>query len=96
MGGPEEQRVRKSWVLAIAAAAMMSSGVAAEYRRPEPAQQPPRSYVVASAKDSSVVAQAGRPAPAQQNPQLALRGTLPLLFVGTLLLGLAAAVRRTT
>jgi len=95
MGGPEEQRVRKSWVLAIAAAAMMSSGVAAEYRRPEPAQ-PPRSYVVASAKDSSVVAQAGRPAPAQQNPQLALRGTLPLLFVGTLLLGLAAAVRRTT
>ncbi len=88
--------MRKSWALAAVVAAVTTVGLSAEGRPPEPVNRP-GSYVVASAEDSRTsVVHARIPVPLHQDPHAALPGTLPLLVVGSLLLGLGAAVRRTT
>ena len=64
----------------------------------EPTARPPHppTDVVASAEDARVAVQS-RVALRRDAGQTATEpGTLPLLFVGSLLLGLAAAVRRTS
>lgn len=86
----------RKWVLVVVVIlAVMTFGLSAARRPPEQGQ-PPSSYVVASAEESRSAVQAALPTQAHQNAPSALPGTLALLFVGSLLLGLAAAVRRTT
>jgi hypothetical protein len=87
--------VRKIWVLALAAAAAITFGAWTEGRSTDPVPRP-TSYVVASTGDSNRVVEPDRSPEMTQGPRTPLPGTLPLLFVGSLLLGLAAAVRRTT
>lgn len=85
----------RKWVLVVVVIlAVMTFGLSAARRPPEQGQ-PPSSYVVASAEESRSAVQAALPHAHQDAPS-AMPGTLPLLFVGSLLLGLAAAVRRTT
>jgi len=81
--------------VAAAAALLTTSGLFA-WRPPEAAaHQPPGRYVVASAEDARIAQRPVAPGTAA-DIQPAIPGSLPLLFVGSLLLGLAAAVRRTT
>lgn len=63
-----------------------------------PMERPPHppSNVVASAEDSRVAVQARAAVRGDAGQFGTEPGTLPLLFVGSLLLGLAAAVRRTS
>jgi hypothetical protein len=90
--------VRKSRVLAAAIAAavvMMTSGVSLAERPPDPARQPDGTYVIASAEERGVV-QTRLPVTSHSDVRRGSQGSLPLLFVGSLLLGLGAAVRRST
>jgi hypothetical protein len=89
--------VRKVVVLIAATTMVMSAmnGLSA-VQRP---QDPPRqhgSFVVAAAEESRQAAPARVPVGAPSDVHDPIAGTLPLLLVGSLLIGLAAAVRRTT
>jgi hypothetical protein len=86
--------VRKFWVVALTVVMLSVVEVVAAPRPPE--QTPPASVVVASAEESRAVAQARVVGAVRPGSPESLPSALPLLFVGSLLLGLAAAVRRTT
>jgi hypothetical protein len=85
--------VRKTWVVALSVVVLSMVGLAAAPRPPERATEAP-SVVVASAEDARPVLRA-RTLMGQPGSE-SIPGALPLVFVGSLLLGLGAAVRRTT
>lgn len=85
--------MRKSWVLAVAI--VLTTGLSAAGRPPEPARQRDGSYVIASAEEREVV-QARVPVTTRSDVRQGSPGSWSLFFVGSLLMGLGAAVRRST